>query len=273
MRPSQPSASGIYKTVKADIKHLTGIISRKASTLPKEDKSGLYLTVSLHLVVLIVMLISQISSALKHENTFLLDFSAMEQAERESEETEFRESISDRIDELLGAIPYPAQGDDEEIRNIAVDAGGNQLKDDRNTDVEQLYRDAERLAQELKSGAFAPEQDSDESFASIEDKRVSVSEAPVYSGPSVVSYSVDGRKAVTLSVPAYRCLGGGDVTVRITVEQSGAVVNAEIMEEQSSDDRCLREYAKRAARLSRFTASGSAPKRQFGTITYRFIAQ
>ena len=94
-----------------------------------------------------------------------------------------------------------------------------------------------------------------------------------YTGPSVVSYSLDGRKAVTLSVPAYRCLGGGDVTVRITVEQSGTVSDVQVVEEFSSEDRCLREYAKRAARLSRFTASSAAPKRQMGEIVYRFIAQ
>ena len=94
-----------------------------------------------------------------------------------------------------------------------------------------------------------------------------------YTGPSVISYSLDGRKALNLPVPAYRCLGGGDVTVRITVSQSGRVMNAEVEEEFSSADKCLRDYAVRAARLSVFTASGSAPKRQYGEIVYRFIAQ
>jgi hypothetical protein len=45
------------------------------------------------------------------------------------------------------------------------------------------------------------------------------------------------------------------------------------MEEISSDDSCLRSFAIRAARLSRFSASSTAPARQTGEILYRFIAQ
>ena len=227
--------------------------------ISKEDKSGLYLTVILHLGALIVLLASQISSTIRGETSYLLDFTSIEQEEEETRETEFKESISDRLDELIAAASAaPAvSGGNEVVRNIAVDAGNRPLRDDRNTDAEQLYRDAERLDKELKSGAFASEDlDSDD-----------------YAGPSVVSYALEGRKAVHLSIPAYRCMGGGDVTVRITVARSGKVENAEIVDGVSSADPCLRDYAKRAALLSRFTASEAAPKKQFGNIVYRFIAQ
>ena len=85
-----------------------------------------------------------------------------------------------------------------------------------------------------------------------------------YNGPSVVSYELEGRKASKLSIPAYRCLGAGHVTVVITVDPSGKVLNAKIQDEVSSDDRCLRDFAVRAARLSRFSASGTAPARLDG---------
>jgi hypothetical protein len=45
------------------------------------------------------------------------------------------------------------------------------------------------------------------------------------------------------------------------------------MEEISSSDNCLRSFAVRAARLSRFSASPDAPANQTGEIVYRFIAQ
>jgi hypothetical protein len=45
------------------------------------------------------------------------------------------------------------------------------------------------------------------------------------------------------------------------------------MEEISSSDNCLRSFAVRAARLSRFSASPEAPANQTGEIVYRFIAQ
>ena len=251
----------------------------KSIRISKEDKSGLYLTVIAHLTVLIVLLISQISTSVKSETSYLLDFSDIEHEERERQEAEFKESISDRLDDLIAAAPHTgtaARDGDAPIRNIAVDAGSQILKDDRNTDVEKLYGDAERLARELKSGAFSTKAEDYEDYASpspVPEKEDGAAASATYTGPSVVSYSLDGRKAMTLSIPAYRCLGGGDVTVRITVEQSGTVSDAEIMEEFSSGDRCLREYAKRAARLSRFTASSTAPKRQVGEIVYRFIAQ
>lgn len=243
-----------------------------------EDKSGLYLTVILHLGVLIVLLIAQISSTLRGESSYLLDFSAIEEQEQEEQETEFKESISERLDRLIAAAsaaPMTGGSSHEEIRNIAVDAGNGHLQDDRNTDADQLYRDIERLDRELKSGAYAREIDHSGDYATLPESagKESGDRQEVYTGPSVVSYSLDGRKAIHLSIPAYRCPGGGDVTVRITVSQSGTVEAADIVDELSSGDRCLREYAKRAARLSRFTASTSAPRKQFGDIVYRFIAQ
>ena len=95
----------------------------------------------------------------------------------------------------------------------------------------------------------------------------------VYSGPSVLSYTLEGRKASKLPIPAYRCYGCGDVTVIITVDPQGNVVAAKVLDEISSSDSCLRSFAVRAARLSKFSASSSAPARQNGEILYRFIAQ
>jgi hypothetical protein len=45
------------------------------------------------------------------------------------------------------------------------------------------------------------------------------------------------------------------------------------MDEISSSDDCLRKFAVRAARMSRFSASSDAPANQTGEIIYRFIAQ
>ena len=89
----------------------------------------------------------------------------------------------------------------------------------------------------------------------------------------MVSYDLAGRKASRLSIPAYRCFGAGHVTVIITVDPSGNVVNAKIQEDVSSNDKCLRDFAIRAARTSKFSASSSAPARQIGNIVYMFIAQ
>ena len=111
-----------------------------------EDKAGLYITVIFHLVIIIVLLACQIGAAMKGENTFVLDFTKQEEVEKKKAEENFKEEVSDRLDQLL------ASASGVPIRNIAVDRSST-LKDDRNTNAEQLYKDAERLAQSSKTGS------------------------------------------------------------------------------------------------------------------------
>ena len=219
-------------------------------------------------MVIIVLLAYQIDSALKREESFVLDFSKQEQIEQQKKETAFKEDISKRLDDLIAA----ARNSSEPIRNIAVDAG-SQLKDDRNTDADQLYKDAERLAKDLRDGQAIKEDAREETVELPSQKKADDSKKKEYSGPSVLSYTLDGRKASHLKIPAYRCYGSGDVTVIITVNNAGMVVGAKVLDTVSSSDECLRSFAIRAARLSRFSASQTAPPNQTGEILYRFIAQ
>ena len=214
------------------------------------------------------MLAYQIDSTLKKEESFVLDFSKQEEIERIRKEEAFKEDISKRLDDLIAA----ARSSSDPVRNIAVDAG-SRLKDDRNTDADQLYKDAERLAQELRDGQQL--EDAREETVEMETprKKEDNSKKKEYSGPSVLSYNLDGRKASHLKIPAYRCYGSGDVTVIITVNNAGMVVNAKVLDSVSSSDKCLRDFAVRAARLSRFSAPATAPPNQTGEILYRFIAQ
>ena len=246
------------------------MLKRKLKDLLKntEDKAGLYITIIFHLVVIIVLLASQLDSALKKEESFVLDFSKQEEVERLKKEEIFKENISKRLDELIAA----SRNSSEPLRNIAVDAG-SKLKDDRNTDADQLYKDAERLAKELRDGQNELEDAREETVELPKKKKEEDTKKKEYSGPSVLSYNLDGRKASHLKIPAYRCYGSGDVTVIITVNNAGTVVAAKVHDAVSSSDECLRNFAVRAARLSRFTASTTAPPNQTGEILYRFIAQ
>ena len=154
----------------------------------KEDKAGLYLTIIVHLVVIIAMLLYQIDSSIRREESFVLDFSKQEEIERQQKEEAFKEDISRRIEELIEA----SRNSGGPIRNIAVDAGAT-LKDDRNTDAEQLYKDAERLANELKAGQL---EDAREETVELEEEQSKKKDDPKkkeYSGPSVVSFTLDGR--------------------------------------------------------------------------------
>ena len=235
--------------------------------IPQEDRAGIYITVIVHLVVLIILLATQLGLTISKENTFVLDFTKAEQIEKLQRELEFKQSINDRLNEIL------SEGN-HYVHNVVVDR--SQLRDDRNSaeDAEQLYKDAERLQRELSAGFDAPEENDFASVDTEKPKTPSKKESGQnYSGPSVLSYELEGRKASRLPIPAYRCMGAGEVKVIIGVDPQGNVLSAKIDEGSSSKDGCLRNFAVRAARLSKFSASPSAPARQTGYIIYQFIAQ
>ena len=235
--------------------------------LTPDQKAGIYITVSVHLAVIIVLLAVRIGQEIQRENSFVLDFTQQEEKERREEQARLQEMTAEKLEDLIAAaqaIP---------VRNVTVDRSA--LKDDRGTNADELYKEAERLAQDLKDGQNRQVEDP-EAFAAADNPvkpKQEEQKAKPYSGPSVLSWSLDGRKATHLPIPAYRCYGAGEVTVVIAVNNRGDVVNAKVSEEYSTNDGCLRNYAIRAARLSKFSVSETAPARQMGTITYAFIAQ
>lgn len=239
--------------------------------LSNENKAGLYITVIVHLAVIIVLLLTGVHSVMQQEHSFVIDFTREEalerkqlEAEKQAQEEAFDEAIARRIDQMLSGTSGIS------FRNTAVDR--STLKDDRGTNANQLYADAARLARDLKGG-FTPDEP-DEDYAAVSNPRKDdTKKAQAYSGPSVVSWTLDGRKASHLPIPAYRCYGGGMVTVLIKVDNKGKVIDARVQEETSSPDKCLRDFAVRAARMSRFNIDTKAPARQAGDIIYQFIAQ
>ena len=239
--------------------------------LSAEEKAGIYTTVIVHLAVVIVLLLAGLDWSIHQEKGFLMDFSQLEEKERLQEEIErleqeaaFKESIAQRLQQEIDAAPP--------VRGVAVDRAA--LKDDRGTDAEQLYKDAQRLQEELARGhEIQQEEYADPNPVKPAQDEPQKEDAPVYSGPSVVSYYLEGRKASKLPIPAYRCMGAGQVTVLIKVAPNGSVVEARVDESVSSADKCLKEFAVRAAHLSKFSAKADAPARQQGNIVYEFVAQ
>ena len=229
-----------------------------------------------HLTVIVVLLLYQIDATVRREESFVIDFSKQEEIERQIKEMEEMEKEIAKLDAIRQRLEEKISGTSTHVRNIAVDNSGP-LKDDRGTDAEQLYKDAERLAQDLKNGqksnAFEEKYSDDAVDLGGGGKKDKGKSDKVYSGPSVLSYTLDGRKASKLPIPAYRCYAGGEVTVIIVVNPQGAVIGVEVKDDISSTDQCLRSFAVRAARLSKFSQSSTAPARQTGEIVYRFIAQ
>lgn len=234
----------------------------------KEKKVGFYSTIIFHLVVLIIFLLTAIHGIVSEETSFVLDFSKLEEIEKIEKLEELKQQASKELDDLLSGRASNS------YRNVAVDRSNQPLRDDRFKNPNQVYDEARELQRKLDASRAAAlrEQGSDD-VASANKDNLPDSNAPQYKGPSVISYSLDGRKSISLPVPAYKCQGGGDVSVQITVNRKGYVVAAQVIESVSSSDECIVRSAIAAAKRSRFRASTTAPEKQVGEIVYRFIAQ
>ena len=230
--------------------------------------AGILITVSIHLAVIIILLLTVVEPAIKKQSaSYEFDFTKQEEMERLEKEVERQKALNDRLEKLLkeGGVGS------EPVRNVTVDRG--RLKDDRGTDAEKLYREAERIQKQYEEIMSR----GDDSFIAMKEPRRSEKAAEeqqeVYTGPSVLSYEVPGRKGSYLPIPAYKCMGEGEVTVNVTVNPQGKVIGSSVKEDVSSDDACLRDYAVRAAKKSFFSSKAGAPAKEYGYITYRFIAQ
>ena len=234
--------------------------------LTPDQKAGLLITAIVHLAVIIVLLLGGIGYSLQRENSFVLDFTKQEEKEELERQVELKQNALEQLESMIAAQRM-------EVRNVTVNRS-TQLKDDRNPDADQLYRDAERLAKDLRDGQNRVQEDPEDLVQDpVTPSKPEPRKKETYSGPSVLSWSLDGRKATHLPIPAYRCVGAGQVTVIITVNNQGKVIDAKVDNGSSAGDGCLRAFATRAARMSLFNASTTAPARQMGTITYAFIAQ
>ena len=223
---------------------------------------------SIHLAVIIILLLTVVEPSIRKQSaTYEFDFTKQDEIEKLEKEVQRQKALNDRLEKLLKENGVGS----EPVRNVTVDRGS--LKDDRGTDAEKLYREAERIQKQYEEIMSR----GDDSFIAMKEPRHSEKkeeeQKSVYSGPSVLSYEVPGRKGSYLPIPAYKCMGEGEVTVNVTVNPQGKVIAASVKDDISSDDSCLRAYAVRAAQSSMFSSKAGAPAKEYGYITYRFIAQ
>ena len=233
----------------------------------RENNAGLYLTVAFHLLLLIILLASRIDYLLSEESSFVLDFTKEELLREIEKKQELKQEVSKELDAILSGK--------EPVRNVIVDESsrkGSQLKDDRFRNPAQVYDEARRLQERLDAAKKEAEANMGSDNV-VNPDRKEEKKKESYKGPSVISYLLEGRKSMSLPIPVYKCVGGGDVAVSIVVNRKGYVVSATVIPDRSSTDKCLGDYAVKAAKSSRFTASATAPERQSGEIVYRFIAQ
>ncbi|MFI3287280.1 MAG: energy transducer TonB [Rikenellaceae bacterium] len=172
----------------------------------------------------------------------------------------------------------------EEVRNRVSNDDSKfdeSLRDSKNSNASEIYEEAERMQRELAESREAYER----SLREIEDNSQRVEKENISSkqgdrnqdsfvrGGVTTAFNLAGRTAVYIDIPAYKCEGGGQVLVNISVNRNGRVVSAQVEKATSTSDRCLMSEAISSARASRFSTSSTADDPQRGTILYTFIAQ
>lgn len=236
--------------------------------LKRDNNAGIYLTVAFHLLLLIIFLGTRIDFMLREETSFILDFSKEELIEEITRQERLKADVSKELDDILSGKTA--------VRNVITDASskrGEALKDDRFKNPSQVYNEARELQKKLDAAKREAEANMGSDDVPNPTNKEEKPKEESYKGPSVISYLLVGRKAMSLPIPVYKCVGGGDVAVAIVVNPRGYVINATVIPDRSQADKCLQEYAIKAAKSSRFTASQEASARQTGEIVYRFIAQ
>ena len=234
-----------------------------------EHRVGIYATISIHLVVIIVFLLYNIHNIRLGEMFFTVDFSKQEEKIAREEKQQRLKDFEKELDNTLSGNMR-----NHELRNAAVDNSDRALRDDRHQNPASIYDEAKQVQDRLDaSRRAAQQQQGGDNVPAAVTSGDNNGKTETYKGPSVLSYDLGGRKAMRLPVPVYQCQGGGDVTVIIEVDRRGYVVSMLISVAASVDNTCLHEAAKRAAASSRFAAKADAPEREKGAIVYRFIAQ
>jgi len=239
---------------------------------------GIMGTIIVHLVLAIIFMSIKLSADYKNlDEAIQIDLSSLEELlaeempeiqlpdEDQNEETDpFRDiavNVSDIPDE-----PFDIDAYMEQLKNEMIEAG--EIGEDNYIDMmkERALRDAaENDIAYIDRDPLEKESQNAEKAADM---------AADYQGPTRIYYNLLNRTHMKLPLPVYKCPESGKVTLSITVNQYGTVINAEVLaDESSTDDFCLHETAREAALNSRFNSGTNFPERQKGTITYIFASQ
>jgi len=234
-----------------------------------DHRVGLAITLIAYLLVGIAFVSGKIVVGRKpSQTTMIVDLKSLESLEQERE----------RLEREVRERQREQNTDWRSIRNTASNenALNENLRDDRGTNTSQLNESADDVERRMRANREAYEKGLAEARAAGErkadDKQDTQRETAKVRGRVTVSYSLTDplRHHRYLDKPAYKCEGGGEVVVNITVNRAGEVVAASVA---SGGDACMRETALRSARASYFDINDSAPERQKGTVTYIFIPQ
>ena len=240
--------------------------------LLKENINGILGTVIFHLLIVVVIMITKLSSEdYQAEHSMLIEF-----ADDISEE-EFRALT----ESLMSEQSFLQQNETGQLRrDIAVNVSEDRpVPDDfRNMSSEELSELDQRVNEILNDAANGhmpvPEQPEIEFDPLPEIMPEQENNDEPYTGPTTITYDLPGRNHLRIPVPVYKCPDGGIVRVNISVNKQGQVIRANIDGTPGNfNEICIFETALEASLASRFNENPDAPPVQTGIITFYFQKQ
>ncbi len=242
------------------------------SRLIKENINGILGTFIFHLLIVVMIMATKLSSEDYHqEHSMLIEF-----ADDVSEE-EFRALT----ESLMLQDSYLQQNQTGQMRrNIAVNVSEERPVPDEFRDMssEQLSELDQRVNEILNDAANGnmPEPEQPEiDFEPVPEifPEKENNDEP-YTGPTTITYDLPGRNHLRIPVPVYKCPDGGIVRVNISVNKQGQVIRANIDGTPGNfNEICIFETALEASLASRFNETSDAPPVQTGIITFYFQKQ
>jgi hypothetical protein len=203
-----------------------------------------------------------------------VDFVDFEEVETRTME----EAVRDRMEARMN----------ERVTNVSADArarASDEVRSSRAQD-QAMSEEVEAELRAFEQAAFDALSDGRDEVSRAGERKADGQDEPLeqyegwderVAGQVTAEYELNGRKALNLSIPGYRCRGGGVVLLSIVVSPGGDVLEASVVSAASEGGEamssCLETESLRSVRQCRFQSKADAPRRQTGTLTYRFIAQ
>ena len=208
-----------------------------------DHRIGLCVTLIAYLVLMIAFVSSKIVVGRKpHTQGMYIDLQTLAELEQER----------DRLERLARERQEKDPIDWRSIQNQVSNenALNEKLRDDRGTNAAALNDAAAAAEERMRANREAYEQGLAEERA-IRQRRGAGEDSEhqdrKVKGRVTVSFSLTDpvRTSRYLAVPAYKCEGGGEVVVEITVNRAGDVTNARVVE---GGDECMRSSPRHASK-------------------------
>lgn len=234
---------------------------------------AIVITLSLHAIVLTWLFFVPYFDEVKKPEPYI-EVDMVEFEEEEAPTYTLEEQLTQRMEEDIANLLADANSAQSATRTSISRSAQERIQQQVDQDLRNLESevqgelDANRQDEELADDVnndLSQQLDNLKSYDWVEQS---------YNGQVTAEFDLIGREAKKIHIPGYKCKGGGVVVVNIVVNPAGFVIEAEVNTARThAPEQCLIDEALASAKKSAFFVKSSAPKKQNGTISYRFIPQ